>query len=141
MANESGADWRIEIGDGEVEEEFDPIGGEKGFDWQRSSAEIDESTKDDGDYGSTSYGRQKVTFKVNGNLRLPDPGLQRASTVSKSRPPETNIRIVRGAIVKYAGRVAIGNFSSSHPDEGPVTYTFDMANKGVPTVDNLGATS
>ena len=139
MATERGADWRIEVKG--TSDEFDPIGGEISFDWSRSSNEIDESTKDDGLYGSTSYGQQKITFRVNGNVKLPDPGLTRIATVSKSSPPETIIRVTKGAIVKYEGSVAVGNFSSTHPKDGPVTYTFDMANKGAPTVDNFGATA
>lgn len=141
MATERGNDWRVEIGDGETGTEgFDPIGGEISFDWSRSSSEIDESTKDDGVYGSTSYGQQKISFKVNGNVKLPDAGLTRASTIAKTSPPEVNIRIRKGTIVKFAGRVAIGNFSTTHAKDAPVTYTFDMANKGAPTIDNLGAT-
>lgn len=141
MGTEYGKDWRIHIGDGEEAETFTAIGGETSFDWKRSSQEIDESTKDDGMYGSTSYGQQKITFSVAGNVKLPDAGLQRAATVSKSAPPEVTIRAMKGAVVKYEGRVAIGNFSTTHPKDGPVTYTFDMANKGAPEVDDLGATA
>ncbi|MFN3517953.1 MAG: phage tail tube protein [Sphingomonas sp.] len=138
MATERGADWRIEV-KGAGAEEFVPIGGEISFDWSRSSNEIDESTKDDGMYGSTSYGQQKISIRVNGNAKLPDPGLSRISTVAKTSPPETVVRIVKGAIAKFEGLVAVGNFSTTHPKDGPVTYTFDMANKGAPTVDNFAA--
>lgn len=139
MATERGADWRIEVkGTGD---DYDPIGGEISFDWSRSSNEIDESTKDDGQYGSTSYGQQKISFRVNGNVKLPDPGLSAISAVSKASPPETIIRVTKGSIVKYEGAVAVGNFSSTHPKDGPVTYSFDMANKGAPTVDNFAATA
>jgi hypothetical protein len=142
MATEHGIDWRIEIGDGATSaEDFDPIGGEISFDWSRSSNEVDESTKDDGQYGSTGYGQQKINFKVNGNVKLPDVGLLRASTAAKSSPPAVNIRVVKGAVVKYSGKVGIGNFSTTHPKDGPVTYTFDMVNQGAPTVDDLGATA
>lgn len=137
MATERGADWRIEVKD--TGTEFDPIGGEISFDWSRSSNEIDESTKDDGMYGSTSYGQQKITFRVNGNVKLPDPGLTRIASVAKTSPPETIIRVTKGAIVKFEGPVAVGNFSTTHPKDGAVTYTFDMANKGAPTVDDFGA--
>lgn len=137
MATERGADWRIEVnGTGT---EFDPIGGEISFDWSRTSNEIDESTKDDGMYGSTSYGQQKINFRVNGNVKLPDPGLTRISAVSKASPPETIIRVTKGEIVKFEGLVAVGNFSSTHPKDGPVTYTFDMVNKGAPVKDDFGA--
>jgi predicted secreted protein len=138
MATERGADWRIEV-KGTGAEEFHPIGGEISFDWSRSSNEIDESTKDDGQYGSTSYGQQKISIRANGNVKLPDPGLSRIAAVSKTSPPETVVRIVKGEIVKFEGPVAVGNFSTTHPKDGPVTYTFDMANKGAPTVDDFGA--
>lgn len=138
MATERGADWRIEV-KAEAAEDYNSIGGEISFDWSRSSNEIDESTKDDGIYGSTSYGQQKISFRVNGNVKLPDSGLSRVAAVSKSSPPETLIRVTKGAIVKFEGLVAVGNFSSTHPKDGPVTYSFDMANKGAPTVDNFAA--
>lgn len=139
MGTEYGKGWRIHIGDGEGVEAFTPIGGELSFEWSRTSNEIDESSKDDGDYGSTGYGAKKISFSVNGNLKLPDPGLERADEVAKASIPEVNLKVLKGAIVKFAGKVSIGNFSTTHPKEGPCTYSFNMANKGAPTVDNLGA--
>jgi hypothetical protein len=50
-----------------------------------------------------------------------------------------NVKIVKGATVKFAGKIAIGNFSTTYNKTGPVTYSFDMANVGAPTTDNLGA--
>jgi hypothetical protein len=79
MGTERGLDWRIQIGDGGGPEVFTNIGGEISFDWKRSSEEIDESTKDDGIYGSTSYGQQKIMISVNGNLKLPDTASRRRS--------------------------------------------------------------
>jgi predicted secreted protein len=139
MGTERGLDWRIQIGDGGGPEVFTNIGGEISFDWKRTSEELDESTKDDGIYGSTSYGQQKISISVNGNLKLPDTGLEAASTAAKASPPEVNVKIVKGATTKFAGKVAIGNFSTSHNKTGPVTYSFDMMNVGAPTTDNLGA--
>lgn len=139
MGTERGLDWRIQIGDGGGPEVFTNIGGEISFDWKRSSEEIDESTKDDGIYGSTSYGQQKIMISVNGNLKLPDTGLEAAAAASKASPPEVNVKIVKGATVKFHGLIAIGNFSTTHNKTGPVTYSFDMANVGTPIVDNLGA--
>lgn len=140
MGTERGLDWRIQIGDGATPEVFTNIGGEISFDWKRSSQEQDESTKDDGIYGSSSFGQQKITFSVNGNVKLPDAGLEAAFAASKASPPEVNVKVVKGAIVKYAGLVAIGNFSSSFPKDGSATYSFDMVNVGAPTTDDLGAT-
>ena len=139
MGTEHGKDWRVQIEDAGNPGTFVPVGGEISFDWKRTSAEIDESTKDDGNYGSTSYGQQKITLSMNGNVKLPDAGLELASDVSKTNPPETVVRIVRGATVKFECFVGIGNFSTAHPKDGPVTYSFDMANKGAPDVDDLGA--
>lgn len=139
MGTEYGKDWRIHIGDGAGVEAFTQIGGELSFTWQRQSQEIDDSTKDDGDYGSTHYGQQKITFNVNGNVKLPDVGLERASDVSKSATKEANIKVMKGATVKYQGKVKIGNFSTEHGKDGPVTYTLAMANAGAPTIDDLGA--
>jgi hypothetical protein len=139
---EQGRDWRIQIGDGEAGTEgFDLIGGELSFDWDRSTQEFDDSTKDDGDYGSTGFGQQKINFSISGNVKLPDDGLERAAEVARSSPYEANVRVMRGAVVKYAGRIAIGNFKTSHPKDGPVAYSFNMVNRGAPTVDDLGASA
>jgi hypothetical protein len=139
MGTERGLDWRIKIGDGGGPEAFVIIGGEISFDWKRTSEEIDESTKDDGIYGSTSYGQQKIMISANGNLKLPDTGIEAAAAASKASPPEVNVEIVKGSTVKFAGKIAIGNFSTNHDKKGPVTWSFDMVNVGAPTTDNLGA--
>jgi predicted secreted protein len=141
MGVEYGKDWRIKIGDGGGTEVFDAIGGEGSFDWARASDEIDLSSKDDGIYKSTGYGQQAITFSISGKVKLPDAGLERADTVSKSSPPEVNIQVVKGAVIKFEGRVAIGNFSCSFPSDGPATYSFAMKNVGAPVTDDLGATS
>ncbi|MDF1506264.1 phage tail tube protein [Roseisolibacter sp. H3M3-2] len=140
--NQYGKDYRILIGDGQAGTEgFDPIGGETTLRWGRSSEEFDLSDKDSGVYGSASYGQQTITFDVSGNLKLPDDGLERASDVSKSSPPEVNIKVMKGAVVKFHGMVAIGNFSADFPTKGPATYSFQMKNKGAPIVDDLGASA
>lgn len=139
MGTEYGKDWRIKIGDGAVPEVFTPIGGETSFDWKRSSQEIDLSDKDSGVYGSSSYGQQKITISVSGNVKLPDVGLEKAADVAKSAPPEVTVQITKGATVKFEGLVGVGNFSTSHGKDGPVTYSFDLSNIGAPTTDDLGA--
>lgn len=141
MAKEFGKNWRVKIGDGEVSEAFDTIGGEVGFEWSRSSKEIDTSTKDDGQYATRGYGRQTVTIRVNGKVSLPDDGLERAAEVAKSATPEVNVQITKGAVVKFEGLMAIGNFSTSHPDDDVCTYSFDLSTAEAPETDDLGATS
>jgi predicted secreted protein len=136
---EMGKDWRIQIGDDSDPVVYSPIGGETTFDWKRSSQEIDLSSKDDGIYGSTTYGQQKITFSVSGNLKLPDVGLLAAEAASKASPPQAPIKVVKGAIVKFAGVVAIGNFSVTAGKDGAVTYTFDASNVGAPDTDDIGA--
>ena len=137
-----GKDWRIHIGDGATPTEvFTAIGGETGFEWNRQSDAIDLSSKDDGAYKAQGWGQQAVTFSVNGKVDLPDTGLERAADVSKLSPPEVNIKVMQGAIIKYQGRVGIGNFSSSFPHDGASTYSFEMVAVAAPSVDDLGATS
>ena len=136
-----GKDTRLYIGDGASPEVFSPIGGETTLDWKRSSDDIDLSSKDDGQYKSGSYGQQAITFTVQGNVKLLDTGLQKASDTAKSITPETNVQVKRGAIVCYEGRVGIGNFSATFPQAGSATYSFDMKNIGAPTVDDLGASA
>ena len=141
MGKEYGKNWRVEIGDGLVSEGFDPIGGEVGFEWSRSSKEIDTSSKDDGNYATKGYGRQSVSISINGKVSLPDIGLERAADIAKSATPEVSIRIVKGAVVKFEGKMSIGNFSTSHPDDDVCTYRFDTSTAAVPVVDDLGATA
>lgn len=139
-----GKDTRLFIGDGASDPEtetFSPIGGETSLDWKRSSDDVDLSSKDDGQYKSSSYGQQAITFTVQGNLKLPDTGLQAASDAAKSTTPERNIQIKRGSVVVYQGRVGIGNFSATFPKDGSATYSFDMKNVGAPTIDDLGASA
>lgn len=139
--SEYGKDWRVYIGDGGSTEAFNPVGGETSVDWTRTSDEIDLSSKDDGIYKSSGYGQQAVSFRISGNVKLPDPGLQRASDVSKLSPPQVNVQIRKGAIIKYQGPVGIGNFSTSFPKQGAATYSYDLKATAAPTIDNLGATS
>jgi predicted secreted protein len=140
MGKEYGKDWRVEIGDGATPTEaFTPIGGEVSFDWSRSSKEIDLSSKDDGQYAATGYGQQSVQVSVNGKVSLPDTGLEAASDLAKAATPVGNMRIVKGAIVKYEGAMAIGNFSTTHPNDEVCTWKFDLKSAAAPTVDDLGA--
>ena len=137
MPNEFGKDWRVHIKTGG--NAFTPIGGETSLSWKRSSAEQDISDKDSGVYGATSYGQQKINFTVGGNLKLPDAGFSAAETASKASPPQVEVKIMKGATVKYQGLIAIGNFSAEFPKDGPATYSLDMANAAAPTTDNLSA--
>lgn len=141
MAYELGKDWRIAIGDGESSEAFDLIGGEGSFDWTRQSQEIDLGTKDDSDYALGDFGITRITFNVSGKLKLPDDGLERAFAVSKSASKRVNWQVKKNSVIKYAGQVAIGNFSMSAPTEGPATYSFTAIASAVPTTDNIGASA
>ncbi|WP_030540556.1 phage tail tube protein [Sphingobium sp. DC-2] len=138
--NEYGKDWRVCIGDGEDPEVFTALGGETGFSFRRASAEIDLSDKSSGSYGSTGYGQQKLTISVSGNLKLPDAAFSALFAASKASPPEINVQIKKGSVVKFHGLVGVGNFSSEHPQTGAVTFSCDMANIGAPIVDDLTAT-
>jgi hypothetical protein len=140
--SEYGQTWRIEIGDGTTgTENFLPIAGEVTFDWTRTSKEIDLSSKDDGAYAATGYGSQKVTISPSGKLKLPDPGLQRLSAVSKLIPPVETVKIMKGAIVKYQGLMGVGNFSTAHPNDDVCTWKCDLTAVAAPTVDDIGASS
>jgi predicted secreted protein len=141
MGTEYGKDWRIHIGDGESSEAFDTLGGEGSFDFKRSSDSIDLSSKDDGVYKASGWGQQSISISVTGNVKLPDDGLEQAVDISKASPPEVNIKIMKGAIVKFAGRIGIGNLSITAAKDGPVGYSFDMSAVSAPTVDDLVATA
>ena len=137
-----GKDWRIHIGDGTTPTEvFTALGGEVGFDWNRQSDQIDLSSKDDGQYKSQGWGQQAVSFSVNGKVKLPDTALERVSDIAKSATPELNIKVMQGAVVKYLGKVGVGNFSASFPHDGASTYSFEMTAVAAPSTDDLGATS
>ena len=68
-------------------------------------------------------------------------GDERVDEIAKSGTPEVNVQICKGAIVKFQGLLAIGNFSVSFPDDDVATYSFEMKTAAVPTIDNLPATS
>lgn len=136
MASEFGKDWRLHIKSGAA---FIAIGGETSLRWSRSSQEQDLGDKDSGVYGAKSFGQQNIQFAVAGNLKLPDAGFTAAENASKASPPQIEVQIKKGAIIKYQGLVAIGNFSADFPKEGPATYSMDMVNAAAPTVDNLSA--
>lgn len=140
MASEYGKDWRLCIGDGAMPEVFTALGGETSFSFKRSSTEIDLSDKDDGAYGSTSYGQQKITISATGNLKLPDVAFKKLSDTSKASPPEIFIQLKKGNIIKYHSKVGVGNFSTEHSKDGPVTYSVDLSNIGAPIVDDLTKT-
>lgn len=142
MSNQYGKEYRICIGDAQAGTEgFDPLAGETGFSFRRSSQEIDLSDKDSGAYGSGSYGQQRITISPSGNLKLPDAAFSRLFAASKAVPPEINIQIKHGAIIKYHGRIGIGNFSAEFPTQGAVTFSCDFSNVGAPIVDALDATA
>jgi hypothetical protein len=141
MGTEQGRETRLYISDGSQVPNWLPIAGETTNSPKRTSTELDTSSKDDGIYGSTDYGQQKITVSVSGNVKLPDPGLERVDDVSKLSPPVEMVRIMRGAVVRFEGLMAIGNFSCDFPNAGTATYSFDLANKGAPTVDNMTATA
>ena len=141
MGTEYGSTWRVEVGDGQTTESFLTIGGEVSFDWERSSKEIDTSSKDDGAYASSGYGSQSVTITPNGKLKLPDPGLQRLVALSKLQPPIGNIKVVKGAVVKYSGSMSVGNLSTTHPNDDVCTWKCTLKLAAAPTVDDLGASS
>lgn len=137
MGFELGKDWRLYIGDGAGTEVFVALGGEGSLEVQRSSDDIDFTSKDDSTYKSGGYGLQQITLSVSGKLKLPDTALARIETVVKSGNPNLNIQVKKGTTTKFACPVAVGNFSSSFPAEGAATYSFSMRNVGAPTTDAL----
>src|SRR3546814_16683951 len=98
---------------------------------------MDFSTKDDDVYGSAGYGLQTITFNVQGKLKLPDTALERIDTIAKSGNPVVNIKIMKGAVEKFVGAVAVGNFLSSFPHDGPATFRFTARNAAASHVEAL----
>lgn len=138
MSTERGIDTRLSFGDGATgTENFNPLGGEKSFDWNQASNDVDTSDKD-GPSGVFIPGR--ISFSAQGNVKLPSAGFSAAYAASKSGNP-IDLKVMKGAIVRYAGKVTIGNFKASYPNDGSVTYSFDMANADQPTVNDLTVTA
>lgn len=137
MSTERGIDTRLSFGDGaQGTEAFNTLGGEKTFDWNQASNDVDTSDKD-GPAGFFIPGR--ITFSTQGNVKLPSPGFSAAYTASKSGAP-IHLKAVKGTIVRYSGNVTVGNFKASYPNDGSVSYSFDMANSDQPVVNDLTAT-
>lgn len=126
-----GKDYRLKVGAGAA-----LLGGEKTFDWKRASNDVDTSDKE-GPSGVLTPGR--ITFSVQGTVKLPDAGLKAAFDACKSGAI-IPLEVANGGVTKYKGNVTCGNWSGSFPQDGPASYSFDMANADVPTVDDLGAT-
>lgn len=139
MGTLQGKDIRARIKTGPDADDFVNLGGETSVSWRRQSQEIDISDKDSGAYGGSTYGQQKVTVSVSGNVKLPDIGLEKAFNTSKTSPPEGELQIVRGATVLFQSAVGIGNFSIEGGKDSPATYSFDATNTVAPTIDDLGA--
>lgn len=135
MTTQMGKDWRLQFGDGANAETFATLGGEKSFDWSRDSNDVDTSDKD-GPSGVLVPGR--IKFSVSGNLKLPDAALLRAYNAAKTGS-FIDLKVMNGTIVKFAGQVTVGNWKGTFGADGPVPYSFDMANAAVPTTDDLGA--
>lgn len=130
MATEQGRDTRVKIKAGG---QLVPIGGETTFSYKRNSADIDTSDKDG---GKGTYGQTTISISVSGKLKLPDPGLVALEAASKANPPEVEVEISKGDVVRFQGLVAVGNFSAEFPIE-VATWSCDMKNADAPTIDNL----
>jgi len=137
MAFELGKDWRLYVGNGAGTEVFYALGGEGSLEHGRASDDIDLTSKDDAAYKSGSYGLQAITQSVSGKVNLPDTALARLEAVVKSGTPNVNVQIRKGATVKFACAMAVGNLSIQFPVDGPATYSFSLRNNGAPTVDAL----
>lgn len=136
MATEFGKDWRLYVtpsGGGAAV----PLGGERTTRWARASNDVDTSDKD-GPSGIFTPGR--VTFAVQGNVKLPDAAIVALFNAAKSGEV-LDIEFRKGAVVKYANEVTVGNFSADFDQQGAVPYSFDLSAAGIATVDSLGATA
>lgn len=118
---------------------FTQLGGEGSFELQRASDDIDLTTKDDTTYKNGTFGLMQITLSVSGKVKLPDTALTRIDTVARSGTPNVNIQIKKGATVKFACAVGVGNFSASYPADGPATYSFTMRNTAAPGTDAMFA--
>lgn len=133
MATEQGRDTRVNIktaGDA-----FVAIGGETSFSFKRNSADLDTSDKDG---GKGSFGQTTISISLSGKLKLPDPGLVALEAASKANPPEIEVQIMKGEVIRFHGLVAVGNFSGEFPIE-LATWSCDLKNAAAPIVDNLTA--
>lgn len=129
--------WRIYISDGAVVPAFSPIGGEGSWSKKVSTDSVDFASKDDGKIKAKGWGQQEVMFSVQGKVKLPDVGLEKAYLVSNADVPEIEIQLKNGANIVWQGFVGIGNFSMDGPSNGPVSYNFDMSAVAAPSADDL----
>ena len=142
MAYELGKDWRIHVGDGASPTEvFSQLGGEGSFEFQRSAQEIDLSTKDDADYALADFGLQKISISVSGYVKLPNTALEALTDKAKATDKRVNLKIMDGAVVKYAGQVAVGGQGISAGKDGAVAYSFSLVASAAPTTDDMAATA
>ncbi len=135
MATEQGRETRIFIKTGDNTKV--KIGGETTFSYKRNTPSIDTADKDG---GSGSFGQATINISTSGNVKLPDAGLVALDVASKATPPHIEIEIMKGEVTRFAGLVAVGNFSADFP-LGTATWSAEMVNAAVPTTDNLTATA
>ena len=113
---------------------FVTIAGEKSFDFNRNSSEVDTSDKDG---PSSVLTPGVVKFSVSGNVKLPDAGI---TTVYEAIATGGVIYIEaqKGLSSRYAGPVTVGNWKETQGTDGPVPYSFDVTAAGPATADTLG---
>lgn len=112
----------------------------------RSSSDIDLTTKDDGDYGTGAPGPRKLTLDLNIIPKLPDStGYTRLETLANASPRAPfNIQIrkngtsgVSGDAI-FAGSVYANLDSTTFPHAGAVGVKCTFTAAAAPTTDVLG---
>jgi hypothetical protein len=132
---EQGRTWRWSFGDGADPETFATLGGEKNWDFNPESNDVDTSDKD-GPSGVFVPGRIKCT--ISGNVKLPDAGFSAVMAAAKSGD-YINAKLQKGTIAKFASLVSVGNPKISGPTDGTVTFSFDLSNAAVADVYAIDA--
>lgn len=134
MALELGKEYRLYVGATPA-----TLGGENTLTVDRSSQEIDTSSKDDAVYAFSDFGLQKLTITVAGKVKLPDTALEEIVDAQKNATNEVTINIKKSATTKFTCSMAVGNLSVAYPHDGPATYSFTLVPVAAPTVDDLVA--
>ena len=109
---------------------------------ERSTDQIDTSTKDTGAYKTSIMSQQALTLKQEGVLDVPDPALQAIYDASRTRAP-IRVQVRDGDFsstkVQFDGVMNVGNFNRGEPINEKATYSFDLVAAQAPTVDLLAS--
>jgi hypothetical protein len=144
MPKSKGNDQRVYI-DSATPGTFTQIAGQTGHTINRSAQQIDTTTKDDGNYGTSMPGNRALSLSLSVIPNLPDTlGLERLWTVANANPQVPVLFEVRRAPYATPGDIIfkcsmfVGDLGSASNLNQATESTITLLAAAAPTVDLAG---